>query len=86
MQERFTLDVLLNDDTMTNRRMFYALHKLLESVGVAVDRTPGIPIPKKLSDALYHGCDSNLEVSKALLKRISSLVLLSVFRTSYQKL
>lgn len=53
---------------MTNRRMFYALHKLLESVGVAVDRTPGIPMPKKLSDALYHGCDSNLKVSKATLK------------------
>lgn len=67
MQERLTPDVLLDDDTTTVQRIFSALDKVLESVGVAVDRTPGIPMLSKLSDALYRGCDNTLELSKAML-------------------
>lgn len=67
LQEPLSPDVLFCEDTMTDRGLFYASRKLLESVCLAFDRTPGTPMPNKLSDALYRNFGNILQTSKAVL-------------------
>lgn len=67
LQERLTRDVLLNNETMTDRRIFYALRKLLEFVGVVVDRTSDMSMPNASSKALYRGFHSTVHTFSSIL-------------------
>lgn len=53
IQERFTPDVLMNNATWKDRKIFYIIRELLEQIGTQVSRSQGVPMPNKIFEAIY---------------------------------